>query len=594
MRPSYSPLLAGLAALLISPSAWARPTFLARADRTQVTLGAPVVLEVTLTIAGDRLERFRPPSFAGFRVISQLRNRTGGSYVWRYELSPTRKGRLTIGPARARAGGRDLHTAPIDVTVHPGDYLPGGATARERTPPGTPSPPSPPVPEPGAQRSFLRAVADRTRVHVGEQLVIEWRLYLTDRQARYQAVSPPNTDGFWSEELALPRNQGRPALTERLEDGRLYLVATLSRKALFPLHPGKLTVRPFTAEIAQADFSGRTLRTDRVEGPAVEVEARPLPRANRPEGFDPANVGRFVIDARVDRHEVGVGEPITFVVTVSGQGNVRQVSLPRLEPLPGWKSHAPRVAVRIEHQDGIAGSKTLEQLLLPERPGPTTLPALAFHFFDPVEGRYSTRTTRPLQLEVRGDGQPPGPSQPSGPAAAAGLENVLAAEILPPRRRPLLRRTPEDPLHRWRLIVWGALAAPVLLGLTVALGKLRRRRGDRIFSPGIRRRIRQHLRAAEAHLRAGRAAAGRVEVDRVLHEALGARLGVPTAGLAREELRARMAAAGLDAGLVESTLAELDACDGARFAPTEESAQGVRAAVDRAAVLSRRVLEGAG
>ena len=68
-------------------------------------------------------------------------------------------------------------------------------------------------------------------------------------------------------------------------------------------------------------------------------------------------MGLFSIDARVDRNKVAVGEAVTLLVTASGQGNLRKLALPRLAPLAGWKTYEPKVDVKIENDNGIAGTQ---------------------------------------------------------------------------------------------------------------------------------------------------------------------------------------------------------------------------------------------
>jgi hypothetical protein len=623
-RGSRGPLAGWLVALLLglAPAgsvalAQGPPTFVARVDRTQVVLGDPLIYEVSLSMTDGGIDGYRRPEFRGFRVLSETPSRStqiqmgGGSslirnvYSWRYELSPTQSGRLTIGPARVRAEGRDLRTLPVNIDVQAGDVQPPGGAGgmppqapappptrmrRPRSPfadlfgvePGVPAPPS-------AEGSFVRASVDKTKVYVGEQVVVEWLLYLTDRQDKYQAIAEPRTDGFWSEELTVPHNQGSLALTQQLHQGRLYLVAPLTRKALFPLQPGKLTITPLESEISQVDFFGRTLRTERLKAQPVEIEVMSLPGAGRPDNFDAANVGLYAIDARVDRNKVGVGEAVTLLVTVSGQGNIRKLNLPRLGPLAGWKTYEPKVDVRIENENGIAGSKSVEYLLLPERPGATTIPALAFNFFDPSGRRYVTQKTPALKIEVSGESKPGGRPTSSAPGAPmAGLENVLAAEIRPPRTRPVLRRNLGATLYGSPVFVWTLLAPPALFGVTVMMGRLRERWGqdtERGRRRKTRKMIRQHLRAAEAHLDAGQPAAFYIEIDRVLREVLTARLRSPITGLQRDELSALIAGSGLGDAVAGRVLAELDACDRARFAPGTVGPSDMRSSLERAADL---------
>ncbi len=489
--------------------------------------------------------------------------------------------------------------------MNAGDLRPGSAAAAP--PPGQPPPGQPPrprrprspfadlfgdeaaVPAPASgEGSFVRAAADKTKVYVGEQVVVEWLLYLTDRQDKYQALTEPRTDGFWSEDLTVPHNQGSLALTQQMYQGRLYLVAPLTRKALFPLQSGKLTVTPLESEISQIDFFGRNLRTERLKAPPVEIEVLPLP-AGKPEGFDPANVGLFSLDARIDRNKVAVGEAVTLLVTAVGQGNLRKLALPKLAPLTGWKTYEPKVDVKIENENGIAGTKSVEYLLLPERPGQTVLPQLAFHFFDPTGRRYVTQKTPALRIEVTGEARAPGRPLAAAPGAAlGGLENVLAAEIRPPRTRPVLRRDLGATLYTSPTFFWTLLAPPALFGVTVVVGRLRERWGqdtERGRRRKTRRLIRDHLRAAEGHLTGNRPGDFYIEIDRVLREVLTARLRRPIAGLPRDELAASIAGSGLGPDLAERVLTELDASDRARFAPGTVGESEMRASLERAAEL---------
>jgi hypothetical protein len=83
----------------------------------------------------------------------------------------------------------------------------------------------------------------------------------------------------------------------------------------------------------------------------------------------------------------------------------------------------------------------------------------------------------------------------------------------------------------------------------------------------LRSMARKRLRDAEAHRAAGRVAAFYAEIDRVLRDALGERLGAPVAGLQLGELRARLAERGLGAKETADVVSALETCDEARFAP---------------------------
>ena len=135
------------------------------------------------------------------------------------------------------------------------------------------------------------------------------------------------------------------------------------QRALFPLAPGKLTVTPMEAQVSQRRLLRARGAARGASSPSRStIEAVALPREGQPAGFPPGNVGRFTLDAAVDRAAVAVGDAVTLTVTVRGIGNVRNVVLPALPALPGWKSYEPKTNVALDaaavmhgQQDGSSG-----------------------------------------------------------------------------------------------------------------------------------------------------------------------------------------------------------------------------------------------
>ena len=632
-------VMVGLCLLAPSPS-WAQTTFVARADRTSTSIGEAIAYEVTLSLTEGRVQSYKAPEFRGFRVDGEYPSQStqiqmgGGAsvmrsvYSWRYELAPTESGRLTIPPARVKVGGKELKTGSVTVTVASGALSPPGRSAdaapgrparpparrqrRFRSPfddifaddplaPPTQAPiqipgPSASAPDPAAEGSFIRAVPDKSKVHVGEQVVVQWYLYLTDRQDKYQAVVEPRTDGFWSEELVMPNAQGGGlALSQQVHNGRLYLVAPLMRKALFPLQTGKLTITPMEADISQVDFFGRQVRTQRLKADPVTLEVVPLPSAGQPRNFDPSAVGRFTLEARLDRSTVAVGEAVTIKLVITGAGNLRKLTPPPLPPeLSGdaWRSYDAKVDVQVENNDGITGVKTVEYLLLAQRPGITELKPFALAYFDPAENKYQVARSAPLRIEVAG-GDPRtagagGTRQGAAAPGTVGVENVLPSEIRPLRSRATLSRDLGTTFYQSSSFLLVVLLPPLAFAGTVLFDRVRARM-QRDTERGRRRKgrrlVRQHLRAAEEELDKGDAGAFFVEIDRVLRGVLNARLGHSVAGLSREELARELAASGVPAELGNRVVAELEACDRARFAPGAVGQPEMRASLDRAAEL---------
>jgi hypothetical protein len=585
---------AAAAGLLAAPAAAQQVSLVAAIDRDAVSVGDAFTYEVTLTFANEQVGNYQPPDFKGLQLVSapQFPNRStqmqfgGGqnliqnSLSWRYQLAVPAgtKNTVTIAPARVRVNGRDMRSNPVAVHLLGAS---GGAAANAPAGAGAPPPSADVAPSSEAAEArggnFIRAVPSKTRAFVGEEVVVAWYIYLAQQQNKYQPLADPHTDGFWSEDLSTGNPAGRLSFSQDTIGGRPYLVGTLLKKALFPLHAGKLTVTPLEMEVSQVDFFGGTLRTQRLKAQPLAIEAVPLPREGQPAAFAPGNVGTFTFTARADRDKVSVGEAVTVTLEIKGEGNLRNLQPPPLPPLAGWKSYEPKVTVNIEPGDTVSGSKLVEYLLLPEHAGTTTVPALELATFDPRAKAYAVLKSAPLRLEVTGDATAGAGSAAHAGGAAAGagaggpVENVIAAEIRPIHGRSRLSRDAGATFLRSTTPFLAVLAVPPLaLGLTALAERLRERlaaESRRTRRRRVRSLARKRLGAADAHREAGRTADFYIEIDRVLREALSTRLGRSVGGLRMDELGELLRERGMPSDEAARIVAELEACDQARFAP---------------------------
>ena len=98
----------------------------------------------------------------------------------------------------------------------------------------------------------------------------------------------------------------------------------------------------------------------------------------------------------------------------------------------------------------------------------------------------------------------------------------------------------------------------------------------------LRRSANRRLRTAAGYLQAGKLAASLAEIERVLREFLTGKIGRTVAGMSRDELRAALEALGAAKILVDGTIAVLDTCDRARFAPGSLTPEEASKAIDQA------------
>ena len=398
---------------------------------------------------------------------------------------------------------------------------------------------------------------------------------------QYRPLAEPKYEDFWSEDLFVPTSH--LAWDRAVVKGHEYEVALLLKKALFPLKAGKLSITPLEAEATTLQTAFMAGASDSRKSKGITVDVMPLPVAGRPAGFEPSNVGHYELSSSVDRTAVKAGEAVTWKIAVRGVGNIRNVRLPKLDKLDGFRVYEPTTKETVEPGDEIHGQKVYTYLLLPQKGGSLSVPAVELAYFDPTTASYAVAKSQPIALSVEGD-----PTKVEAAATTSPTENVLGQQVRPIRNRATVRSNVGDRLFRGRIAII-MLALPPGLWILVLVGDALRRRLGRETAGGKRRRARRsarrRLRVAEYHIKAARPSAFFGECARTLYEHLEYRLGNKVEAFTLGELREYLIARAFDRDVVESTVKELENCDFSRFAPSASGPGEMRAALRRVRAL---------
>jgi tetratricopeptide (TPR) repeat protein len=568
--------------------------FEANVSSENITLDQQLEVTITLDRSGSQpFESYRAPSAPDFDLMhtgsneqtqfSMVNGRTSVRVIEQhaYLFRPKKRGALKISPAMVRIAGTDLKTR--EIIVHVGAPLKNAMSSVGKQ--GAPQPgmalPPPPESLRGDEDLFVDSVVDKTKVYVGQQVTASWHLYTQSDILKYRPLAEPKYEDFWSEDLFVPTSH--LAWDRTLVKGHEYEVALLLKKALFPLKAGKLTITPLEAEATTMQTAFMAGASDTRRSKALTVEVMPLPVEGRPAAFEPSNVGHFDLSASADRTAVKAGEAVTWKVTVRGSGNVRNVRLPKLDKLDGFRVYEPTTKETIEPGDEIHGQKVYTYLLLPQKGGALTLPAVELAYFDPTTAKYAVAKSQPIALTVEGD-----PTKVESASPASTTENVLGQQVRPIRNRAAVRSGVGDRLFRGRVAIIMLAVPPGAWLLVLIIDALRRRLGrDTAGSKRrrARRSARRRLRVAEYHIRAQRPSAFFGECARVLYEHLEYRLGNKVEAFTLGELREYLIARSFDRETVEATVKELENCDFARFAPSASGPGEMRATLRRVKAL---------
>jgi hypothetical protein len=129
-----------------------------------------------------------------------------------------------------------------------------------------------------------------------------------------------------------------------------------------------------------------------------------------------------------------VGDSTTLTVTVTGDGNLRDLVTLAPGDMPGFKIYPDKPSFGLDIRgDRLLGTKVFKKALVPLEEGVLEIPPQEVPYFDPEKGAYRIARTAPFTLTVEQDGE----TEPLHLITAAALPGskssikVLGKDILP-------------------------------------------------------------------------------------------------------------------------------------------------------------------
>jgi hypothetical protein len=507
-----------MAALFVPAAAGA---FTVRSEVDARKVGVQDQVQLTITVEGSGApDEIALPALKNLEVVggpfqstqvSIVNGRMSQSRSFTYVLQPRAVGSAEVGAVHA--GDQAAPAIPIEVVA--GSVRP--PEPRRQDPFASPFGTDPFEEVFGRRRGrapapklLVQAIPSRTRLRVGEPLVLTYALDTQASVADLQFKEAPQFSGFWVEDLERP--QTSPSGEAVTVEGEAYRRFPVMRKLLFPTKAGSLTIPAATFRIGLArqsffDAGGVVERATR----PLTVTVEPLPEA---PGFSGA-VGRFRATAGLDRDVVPLGEAALLRFRVEGTGNLKWIDRGPEVALKGARVFPPQAKSDLRTTaEGIVGSRTWEFVVVPETSGAVEVPPLPFSWFDPSAGRIVTAETAPLALRVEGGTVAAGLPVPAPAAGAARAGGAL------PLRTDLDRLPAAGLALSGRAVALGAGVALLLHAGLWGAGRLRRgaRRGRAASSRSVRAALRDLERAGSEPMSKEQAAS---LVEKALHEAFG-------------------------------------------------------------------------
>ncbi|MCZ6701974.1 MAG: BatD family protein [Ignavibacteria bacterium] len=584
-------------------------TFTATVDET--TVGDNQQFQISFTLSGQNLKGVRnlkPPSFSDFMALSGPSQSTNiqfingvqsASYSYSYILRAKRIGVFTIGKASIEFNGKLYETEPIKITVVKGSSLPkqkkkDGEISNEEI----------------AKNLFIRAIVNKRKVFLGEQVTVVYKLYTRLNIAAQMSINKlPQYQGFWTEELESSNNI---TFSTEMIDGKQFRVGTLKRAALFPTQTGKLEITPFELTVPIQlrrnrnrnnffdDFfndpfgASQTVKYNATSN-KVTINVLPLPATGKPESFNGA-VGDFTLNAGIDKTTAKTNESMTLKVSISGKGNLELLKLPKLDLPAGFEKYEPKTSENINRKNVISGKKTAEYLMIPRVVGKREIPPVEFSYFNPEKKKYFTLRSKSFALNIT-------QGEKLIETEFTSKENILklGSDIR------FIKTSNDDIYEKEESILfttffWAGGIVPVILLLVLVGWK---RKNDKLAGnlsllhyQRARKVAKSRLKKAKKLIQENNYTEFYTEISLALFGYLEDKFHIPKAEFTIEKAADELRNAGVEETLIETVKKTAEDCEFVRFSPGAEKDSAMQSRYDQVAVVivdvEKNIAEGNG
>lgn len=153
---------------------------------------------------------------------------------------------------------------------------------------------------------------------------------------------------------------------------------TIASFILFPKNSGNIIIPPAFAQLDKKKILSNN----------IKINIKPLPK-NAPKNFVNA-VGNFKINIQTSE-KIIVNQPLDLFLKLSGEGNLNQISLPKILESNDYKIFHPKKTIKTTPtSNGLQGEIVEHYILIPKKEGKINILIQEFVFFNPQKNIYET------------------------------------------------------------------------------------------------------------------------------------------------------------------------------------------------------------
>ncbi len=413
---------------------------------------------------------------------------------------------------------------------------------------------------------FIRVQVDKTKLRVGEQLTVTYKMY-SRLPMQAQISKLPSLNGFWTQDFELPKEQN--PVQENFE-GATYNTFILKKSALFPQQSGNLLLDPAeitgVARIADPHSPfGKDVQFKIKSSPQI-IKVEALPLKDQPEYYGAAVGTQFKIKAQLDTPEISTDGTANILLDLSGIGNIKLIQAPQLKLPNGLESFDPEIRDTITGKGTlISGHKYIKYAISANAAGDYKIEPIAFAYFDNTSNSYKTLYTQAFQLHVK-----------QGKNISSSKQLATPTDILPLKKLDL-EKSPTNTFYIYQWQYW--IIYLVLLSLLILiLLKARKAQYEQANVKLIKRKTAnkvalKRLKTAAALMQQNNSGAFYEEISKAIWLYLSDKLNIPLSQLSEDYTLDILSTKGLDEHLCKRLKHTVQECSLALYAPSNAAQQ---------------------
>lgn len=298
------------------------------------------------------------------------------------------------------------------------------------------------------------------------------------------------------------------------------------------------------------------------------IDVKPLPLTNQPENFNGA-VGDFDFSVTTSKTSLNASESLQATVEVSGKGNLKLFKLPELDLPSSLEVYEPEFTEGVRTTlGGMQGKVSNSYTVVPAFRGKYPLPPIAFSFFNPKTGTYTTLNSDEIVINVL-EGPNNAASISTNPSAT-NKQSVTASN----NQFNFIKLNPNlstiGDTYFFRSNRFYLLFFLPLICIPIAI--LFRKKRDEIANDVVGNKIKKANRLARKYLSKAKKELGNkdsfyIALEKALHNYLKAKLKIETSEFTKDKISELLLKKQVNQETVDGFLALLKNCEAARYSP---------------------------